>query len=1483
MRTLFRSDYPARIVDLSDSKSLSLLLNYSHIEGTLVLQNFDDICCLRNHCSLSSLVEITGRLIIEHGNCSEDLSTLLPNLTVIRNPSSVPSKPKQGIHQISDYSLIIRHTKLKGLGLHKLKTLKSKRIALIDNPLMCFVDTVDWDVLTISSTSELTSLYYPDGEYFMQYHIRDFCPDQCPTNCSASYGKDSLWSSCWSKNVCQAKCSYICTNNGLTCHLDDPQKCCDSECCGGCFGSSPNNCLSCKHVKLNETCLSRCPASYYLLNNIYCITRDECLNRQEVVKSGNDHYFVNYSIFNSNCVSKCPLGYARSASGECLYCPESKCIKRSCGDIHVYKVSDLIQVQGCVTAQSILISLRDCEDTHTSEFINAFSDLEEIYTSLHVVSSDSLQSLTFLRSLRVIHGLQRDGNLPNSPTTTVLEIAWNSQLKRLWVPISSRLTIGHGRVVFTLNRNLCPAAVQQFIHVNVNLSRNLSALESDLIEKSNGAVGLCQIHQLNLSIDHVYQRSISFVIINNSTPLWNDFRQLLPVTAYYRYLEIDEPESDEEAVCDKSWHIYEPKCEKVLQSEPIFNLFHGTKRGTLKFQCEINYLKPAQRYQAYVEIRTMSKSEGAVSQVITFQTKQDKPSRPVDLHAYTLSSNKIQLHWNRPDNPNGEIVSYHVWYKRLLFNISSFFEGDTSCTNGYSSSQLFGFSSSHSGISNDGDYLLENLNSSINISKGVRKLCSCTSCAAVCYNPLVHLTKIDNNENDNSNGNTMNIVNSFESSTEIKATSEFHNVDHEKKARAERLDMIRFEDSLLNLLLFSRMKPFVGIRDRRDVKSELINSVSSKTIVSNPLRQNKWDGHLLITANSTTLNNATLSQKSVTAIVPNLHHFTQYMFVISACHSPHDFNGDPITNLTYFDANDDNFVATTPWCSTQGSIWQRTKASIGADDIDPNSVELINENVDTNNCLLPELPLSSSKEEQLSQCDEKLTSSVVNNLRLNNFSKTVITRLKWQPPLEPNGLILHYVIRYRRTKSESKHGKQSSGSFNDERTWFLMCITAESLPALEYTSSESIINNSTVNHPFSIQLYDLHPGIYEFQIMSVSLAGNGSWTLVKHFTVPDTRTHSIWDFLEDHYYIFIITFTLNIILLGLAAFYIQRRISRKRLENKSWMDEQWDLLSVGISNDWTISMNDLTVDINSPLGRGSFGMVYKGRIMRLSTPASQQLFVNSIGNSKDLTYSSKCVMSWGSVGFKVAVKTLFSASNIDDVREFFNEASFMKDLRCRYIVQFLGITFRKVSSHPVIVMEYMAFGDLATYLRQRMSKDDCPQGSIEPQLAINWANQLANGMNYLSELHIIHRDLAARNCLVDSTLTVKIADFGLARLMNNREYYRKIGQARLPIRWMSPEALSSAYFTSKSDVWSYGVVLWEIATFASLPYPGLSHEEVMQFVINGGHLSLSDCPTKFPSILLTLMNMCWEMEPAKRPTFNEIISELEPLISSTKS
>uniref|UniRef100_A0A095AEZ8 receptor protein-tyrosine kinase n=1 Tax=Schistosoma haematobium TaxID=6185 RepID=A0A095AEZ8_SCHHA len=1226
--------------------------------------------------------------------------------------------------------------------------------------MMCFVDTVNWNALTTNLNSVSTKSYRSAREQIVRFNLGEFCPDQCSASCLSFYRNDSSRSSCWSTNSCQAKCDPVCTDNGLACHVDSPQKCCDSECSGGCSGPSPNQCLSCKHVKLNELCLNHCPPSYYLLNNLYCITREECINRQEIVEGVN-----------------------------------------ACGDINVYKVSDLKQVRGCVTAQSILISIRDCEDGDTSKFMDAFSNLEEIYTSLHVISSDSLQSLTFLRSLRIIHGLKRDGSVPNGPI---------NQLKSLWIPVTTNLIIKRGRVVFTLNRNLCPENVKTFIHSNVNLSRNLSNLESDLIEKSNGAIGLCRTHRLNLSINYVHQRSVSFTITN--TPAWNDFRQVLPTTVYYRYIGLDEPESNIETICDKSWHIHEPKCQKIIEPTRNSYLIHEIQSSSLKLQCEVNYLNPAQCYQAYVEIRTMFNSEGALSQVFTFQTKQDKPSSPIDFHAFSLNSNKIQLYWNAPDNPNGQIVEYHLWYRRLFVNISSF-DNDISCTDG---------------------------------------ICSCTSCAAFCFNPSMHLSNTDKDRNPRQSS-------IFNRKTAI---TDQYNGDYEKTTRVERLDMIRFEDSLQNLLLFPRIKSPVKIRGKRRIRIDDFNSLHFSKMEQRdydhyPL---KWDGHLRISVNSNTVENTESINSNIIGVsVDGLHHYTEYLFVISACHSPHDTNGEPLNtnNLTYFNENNYNVIVEMPWCSTRSIIQQRTDASIGIDDIDSNSIQLIDENLITNinnNCLSSESLLSSSMKQESNLCNQmfNFNNSQYNHIKIGKLSsspaKISVKQLRWRPPIQPNGLTLRYWIRYRRLDGESISNKPSSILSNDgnheEPTWSLICLNAINLPI--------IINQNTVTDRYvSVQLYDLRSGVYEFQIMSVSLAGNGSWTSVKRFEVFDTSVHSTWYFLEKHYYILVICFILIIILLSLAAVCIQRRIARKRLQNKPWRDEEWELANAGISNEWIIPMNDLIIDTDTPLGRGSFGMVYKGCILRLSTPASQQLSViDSNGIVRESTTNSKCFAAGGgSIGFEVAVKTLFPASIMDDIREFYNEASFMKQLNCKYIVQFLGIALRQPSTHPVIIMEYMAFGDLATYLRQQMSKDDCPQGSIDIQLAINWAIQLATGMNYLTELHIIHRDLAARNCLVNSMLTVKIADFGLARLVNNQEYYRKIGQARLPVRWMAPETLSSAYFTSKSDVWSYGVVLWEIATFASLPYPGLSHEEVMKFVCEGGHLNLPEFTTKLPDIL----------------------------------
>ncbi|THD19358.1 Tyrosine-protein kinase receptor [Fasciola hepatica] len=201
------------------------------------------------------------------------------------------------------------------------------------------------------------------------------------------------------------------------------------------------------------------------------------------------------------------------------------------------------------------------------------------------------------------------------------------------------------------------------------------------------------------------------------------------------------------------------------------------------------------------------------------------------------------------------------------------------------------------------------------------------------------------------------------------------------------------------------------------------------------------------------------------------------------------------------------------------------------------------------------------------------------------------------------------------------------------------------------------------------------------------------------------------------------------------------------------------------------------------------------------------------------------------------------------------------------------VVFDVAPNSPLVIMELMSEGDLASYLRHL---GDRGLGSVEPDQAYLWATQIADGMAYLTSKHYVHRDLAARNCLVSANLVVKIGDFGLCRQVYDRNYYQKLGHGRLPIRWMAPESLESAYFTSQSDVWSFGIVLWEIATMASLPYRGLSHDEVITYVLAGNTLLTGGTPTNCPELLEQLMVHCWAFHSHKRPTFFDLCILLAP-------
>lgn len=223
----------------------------------------------------------------------------------------------------------------------------------------------------------------------------------------------------------------------------------------------------------------------------------------------------------------------------------------------------------------------------------------------------------------------------------------------------------------------------------------------------------------------------------------------------------------------------------------------------------------------------------------------------------------------------------------------------------------------------------------------------------------------------------------------------------------------------------------------------------------------------------------------------------------------------------------------------------------------------------------------------------------------------------------------------------------------------------------------------------------------------------------------------------------------------------------------------------------------------------------------------------------------------------------------------------MKAFDTHHVVRLLGVVSQ--GQPTLVIMELMANGDLKTYLRSHRPDTESYDPNFEHQppslkRIMQMAIEIADGMAYLAAKKFVHRDLAARNCMVAEDLTVKIGDFGMTRDIYETDYYRKGTKGLLPVRWMAPESLKDGVFTSSSDVWSYGVVLWEMATLASQPYQGLSNDQVLRYVIDGG---IMEMPENCPEKLYKLMRSCWRRKPSDRPTFLELCSILLDEASST--
>uniref|UniRef100_A0A8C1I0H7 receptor protein-tyrosine kinase n=1 Tax=Cyprinus carpio carpio TaxID=630221 RepID=A0A8C1I0H7_CYPCA len=406
-----------------------------------------------------------------------------------------------------------------------------------------------------------------------------------------------------------------------------------------------------------------------------------------------------------------------------------------------------------------------------------------------------------------------------------------------------------------------------------------------------------------------------------------------------------------------------------------------------------------------------------------------------------------------------------------------------------------------------------------------------------------------------------------------------------------------------------------------------------------------------------------------------------------------------------------------------------------------------------------------------------------------------------------------------------------------------------------------------------------------FVVCAYTGAGQGPWTPLQTITILTFLSLRLCEGISSppafswHWWYVVMAIAATVALAVLLAVYVTRLRRKETRFGEAFepMMESGELVvryrarrtysrrtaeatlnSLGISDELKQKLQDVMVDrhkltLGKTLGEGEFGSVMEG----------------------SLTQEDSVL--------KVAVKTMkIAICTRTEMEDFLREAACMKEFDHQNVMRLLGVCLQTVESEgypsPVVILPYMKHGDLHSYLLySRLG--DAPV-YLPSQMLVKFMTDIARGMEYLSGKNFIHRDLAARNCMLNENMNVCVADFGLSKKIYNGDYYRQGRISKMPVKWIAIESLADRVYTTKSDVWSFGVTMWEIATRGQTPYPGVENSEIYDYLRQGNRLKQ---PPDCLDSIYSLMFSCWLLSPKDRPSFEILRCELEKVLEDLPS